>query len=308
MLLLLRDNFLSNCAFKLSMGLEKRIKALEMAPGRRDGQILADLHNHVSKALSMERLLDISTHGVLGVTRHVKMDGTFTYDELLYTLKQEAGRNRNVAITELEPGLSMVQYDHEHEIRTGYIVETNEFFADKSHLVSIGGDEPPLYSDRKGIQALKDSGAVVILAHPYEVNRTDKGVMTRFIRNPGKHPEIAQGIEAIAEEADAIESFNAQEPHVFKLNAHAAELATRHGKPGIHTTDTHPYQLAEFLDGVYVPEEGLSIEALGEAIKRGDFEPAETRYVPLARLASSYALLGAQYGLGNIQRRLAKKG
>jgi len=278
------------------MKLESILRPLQMAPRRKQGLMLADLHNHISKATPIKRILEISSHGVLGVTRHVIMrDTTYTYDGLFQRLSECAETDPRVEIAELEQGFAKVEYSSPQGDREGYILQTNESFAGRSHIVTIGGSTPPLRIDSDKIPDLKKSGSLVLLAHPFEIN--SRGFMTQFYtdRKLNKHPETQADILRVAETVDAIESFNAQWPIPYRhCNEMAVRLAEQLGLPQVQNTDNHPYQLAEFRTGIYISEP-KGIREIKDAIKNNEFLKGPKSYVPMPRLVMSYLILLAQH-------------
>jgi hypothetical protein len=285
------------------MGIENRIKRMEMAPSRQGEGVLTDLHNHISKATSIQDLLQLSTHGILGVTNHAVMRETYNYEEMLQVLNKEAINNSRVNVNEIEPGLAMVQYETPiGEKRQGYILKTTEFFADRSHIVSFGGFEPNCHSDKDQIRRLNEAGATTISAHPYLLNRP-KNVMIQPIKNPSE--EIEKEIEEVAELTHLVEAFNGQLGMYKHVNDSAEELAKRMGKQAISTTDGHPFQKAEFTNGVYVPipEQGLTIDNLSKSLRSGDFVRAENQYLPIKKLIPSLVLATGKEGYNRLRRK-----
>lgn len=88
---------------------------------------------------------------------------------------------------------------------------------------------PPMLTPTETIKRLRDQGAVISVAHPYD----------RFRKGAWDESQLLQ----ILDQVDALETFNAR-CVVAEDNVKALALAQRHDKPGTVGSDAHiPYEL-----------------------------------------------------------------
>ena len=161
-----------------------------------------------------------------------------------------------------------------HELAPDLIIVGEEIKTTKGELLGYFMTEkvPEGLSPEETIQRLKDQGAVISVAHPFD-------------RRGGKLWEMAD-LEAIAPALDAVEVFNAR-CLTMEPNEQAQDFARQHGLAGTAGSDAHSaYELGTAtlaLPAFQTAEEFR--EALGAAEIEGHLSP------PYVRLISRHASL-----------------
>lgn len=239
-------------------------------PPEIEGRILVDLHAHPSRQNSQRDLTSLLSSGVTGLTARNNSRRIFTYDDAL----QLPG------VKEIDKGLfGSLSLGG----RTGYFVRTQEVDSD-FHILAVGCPKTiENYPDaRRAIEEIRRQSGLAVLNHPYVNVELGYFRYPRLIRT-----EQEKRIRELCELVDEVEVFNASAinaiPFIADLspaNESARKLVnklTQQGMPhvGIAVSDAH-YRLEQVkIAGIYVPQEGLSIEALKDHIHKKRFDRFE---------------------------------
>ncbi len=259
---------------------------LSKAPALEGTRRLMDIHNHISVSTRIERLVDLATYGILGVTEHPVLKKTVLDFDSFYARLIKQARNSDLEVSLVDTDVArVVNGDKE-----GYIVRTQEVFSGVFHAVVIGYEEsiengkPP----QELLELAESQGGGVILAHPYLVNTKEwphNGFLGELNRKRYSKGNTAENLGTLAAGAIAIEGHNAQLISLQIFNQYARAMAREYQKPIISVSDSHPMQNAEFLTGVYtdVPDNGPTMDYIISTLKHGKFSPGPSNYIPWSR-------------------------
>ncbi|MBW2987994.1 hypothetical protein DRJ48_01925 [Candidatus Woesearchaeota archaeon] len=276
-------------------------------PRHKGGLLVTDLHNHPDKAVSIDYLVEICTHGIIGFSHHPVHARVMGFEEAISALCDtiEQNKRKDLCIEVLEPGLARITHDSTSGERVGYAVNTQEVIAGMYHILAVGCPEilPKYTNPLEAVEAIHSYGGLAILNHPFWIS---KHYWFGELNGPwsieNADGATVRAFEQLCEKVDAIEVFNAQFTLSKRVNDMAKSIARDLGKPGVFCSDSHPKQYSEFTVGVYldVPNSGLTIEYINESIARGEFEPSEERYVSPAVVVLTNGLLLLEGKLRNV--------
>lgn len=112
------------------------------------------------------------------------------------------------------------------EIDPDYVIVGEEILTGHGEILAFFVSEwvPPYLSHRETITRLKDQGAVISVSHPFDRHRNQ--------------PWTEELLAAIADQVDAIETFNARAIHA-EDNRKAQEFAAAYNLPATAGSDAH---------------------------------------------------------------------
>lgn len=232
------------------------------------GKILADLHVHIPRRASEERVRKALSSGVTGLAAR-NGDRFLTYEDALGL----------PGAREIDKGLLA---EFQSDGQKGYAVNVQEVLS-PYHILAIGCRE--MIEDcpdaRRVVEEIHMQRKPALLAHPYILISTlFRSLLRNIVIAEGSREE--QRVKELCGMVDEVEAFNAHAIDIFPYrmkaaNDRAKKLASAYGFRGIAATDAYLPENAG-TSGIWIPEDNLTFEALCHYIKSGQFERRE-RYV-----------------------------
>lgn len=244
-------------------------------PPEKPNRVLADLHTH-PVTRDLDKLLESLSWGITGLAVANCNPYVVSYDDVVNLPNVE----------EIDTGLfAKVSYNG----HVGYIVRTQEVMSNY-HIDALGCRERiEDYPDaRKVVQEIRRQEGVAILNHPYlKVHRSGQFMYA--------DTEETEDFRELCEMVDEIEVHNGQCIWWLRgANEAAKKLVGRYSRfKGVAASDAHSLLSQMKTSGIYIPEEGLSFDALVNHIRSGNFERRE-QYISLPSFVIGHVIIRTQ--------------
>ncbi|MBI4439718.1 hypothetical protein HY638_01990 [Candidatus Woesearchaeota archaeon] len=253
--------------------------SMKKAP-EREGKIFFDMHAHLPNYAPQDELLKaLSTHGITGIASWSGEKRILTYEEAL----------NMPGVKEIDKGcLAEVIYNGNR----GYIFKVQEVRSN-FHILALGC--PKEIDDSLGpIKVLEEvyrQGRLPVIAHPY----INANVWNKPFVQKENYNMLRELYQMIADLGGEVEVFNGIcidiMPGFNRAKANEMAKNSISGFPNIKGTaasDTHRRLEQVKTNGIYLPADSLSLEAITIYTGTGKFERFEQ---PIARVSAALGLL-----------------
>ncbi|HLC64508.1 MAG TPA: hypothetical protein VJI46_00120 [Candidatus Nanoarchaeia archaeon] len=250
--------------------------SMKMAP-ERDGKLFFDMHAHIPNYAPQDELLEVlSTHGITGLASWRREKTILTYEQAL----------NMPGVKEIDKGyLAEVVYKG----NKGYIFKVQEVRS-KFHILALGCPKE-IDESLETIRVLEEvyrQGRLPVIAHPYVnanvwnkpfVQKEDYRMLShiyQMVEQLGGEVEVFNGICI-----DIMLGFNRAKANELGKNSIS-------GFPNIKGTaasDTHRRLEQVKTNGIYLPADSLSLEAITFYIGTGQYEIYEQSIARVSAVA-----------------------